>query len=172
MLCYIGLGSNLGDRLGFLKKAVCSLRETEGVEILRCSPVYETEPWGVSRGPGQGDYLNCVVEIRSALAADELLGVCKEVEKRLGRKPIRERGQSREIDADILYCNGLVVDKDGLAIPHPKAAERFFVLKPLADLAPDQVDPRTGRDVRTMLASLAASGRWRLINEEIKVENP
>lgn len=139
---------------------------------MRCSPVYETEPWGDSQGRGQGDYLNCVVEIQSTLTTDGLLSALKEVEKRLGREPARERGQSREIDADILYCNGLVVDKDGLTIPHPKASERFFVLKPLADLAPRQVDPRTGRDVRTMLASLAATGRWQLINEEIRVENP
>ncbi len=166
MVCYVGLGSNLGDRLGYLKKAVGSLKETEGFEVLRISPVYETEPLDAP-GPAQGDYLNCVVELKSSLEPRETLRQLKKIEARLGRAPSAERWQSREIDCDLLYYGDRVIHEEGLTVPHPGIAQRYFVLKPLSDLAPEWIDRQTGRDVRTMLGQLGGQARGRKCHETI-----
>jgi 2-amino-4-hydroxy-6-hydroxymethyldihydropteridine diphosphokinase len=151
MLCYIGVGSNLGNRASHIKKAFAELKKAKGITIKRSSSVYETEPQG---GPkGQGDYLNLVLEIDSQLSPGDLLFELKEIEKRVGRKTRRTRWDAREIDLDILFCDNRIIKEKGLRIPHPRLHERFFVLKPLTDLNPGLVHPLLNLTVKEMLVS-------------------
>lgn len=132
-LAYLGLGSNLGDRRSYLRDAIDSL----GPVVQQVSPVYETEPVG---GPDQGRFLNVVVEIRTDLAPRELLAVCHRLEAAAERVR-QERWGPRTLDVDILLIEGVTVDEPDLQVPHPRWRDRRFVLRPLADVAPDLVDP-------------------------------
>lgn len=129
--CYLGLGSNLGDRAVNLQRAVDLLGGHAGIRVLRSSRVYETDPVG----PPQPDYLNAVVEVETALAARELLHACLDVERELGRVRT-ERWGPRVIDVDILTYGDETIDEPDLIVPHPRMHERAFVLVPLADLDP------------------------------------
>ncbi|MEO6318129.1 MAG: 2-amino-4-hydroxy-6-hydroxymethyldihydropteridine diphosphokinase [Acidimicrobiales bacterium] len=128
---FLGMGSNLGDRVGVLRDAVASLPD-----LVAVSPVYETEPIG---GPDdQGAYLNLVAELDTSLQPRELLEVCHSLEQAAGR--VREvRWGPRTLDVDVLWVEGRTVVEDDLEVPHPRLWERRFVLAPLADLAPDLV---------------------------------
>jgi 2-amino-4-hydroxy-6-hydroxymethyldihydropteridine diphosphokinase len=130
---YLGLGSNVGDRAGYLRDAVASLGP---VGLTAVSPVYETDPVG---GPEQGAFLNLVVELDTDRTPHELLGVCHRLESAAGR--VREvRWGPRTLDVDVLWIDGVTVDDPDLVVPHPRLCERRFVLAPLRDLAPDLVD--------------------------------
>lgn len=132
---FLGLGSNLGDRVRYLRDAVDTLRAVGLVEV---SPVYETAPVG---GPDQGPYLNLVVELRTDRSAHELLGVCRRLEAAAGR--VRdERWGPRTLDVDVLWVEGTTIDDADLVVPHPRLWERRFVVAPLHDLAPDVADDR------------------------------
>jgi 2-amino-4-hydroxy-6-hydroxymethyldihydropteridine diphosphokinase len=128
---YLGLGSNLGDRWEYLRRAVAGLPD-----VVAVSPVYETDPVG---GPeGQDSYLNVVVELDTDLTPRQLLELGQRLEEEAGR--VRgERWGPRTLDVDVLLVGDLVVDEPDLQIPHPRMRERGFVLVPLADLAPDLV---------------------------------
>jgi 2-amino-4-hydroxy-6-hydroxymethyldihydropteridine diphosphokinase len=131
---FIGLGSNLGDRLAHLRAAVDQLRNAG--DVAGVSPLYETEPVG---GPsGQDDYLNVVVELHTADSPRTLLERCQSLEASAGRERA-ERWGPRTLDADVLWVDGELVDEPDLTVPHPRMWERRFVLAPLADLAPDLV---------------------------------
>ena len=133
---FIGLGSNLGDRRALLAAAVAQL-EAAG-DVTAVSPLYETEPVG---GPeGQGPYLNVVVELATTDSARHLLARCQALEEAAGRVRTIRWGP-RTLDADVLWVAGCEVDEPDLTVPHPRMAERRFVLAPLADLAPDLVTP-------------------------------
>jgi 2-amino-4-hydroxy-6-hydroxymethyldihydropteridine diphosphokinase len=130
ILCYIGIGSNLGDRRDYIDKAIAQLRESSDIKVARVSSIYETEP--VSDIP-QGKYLNGVLEIETGLEPEELMRQLNNIEKRLGRK--REvKNAPREIDLDILYYGDERIERKGLAVPHPRILEREFVLKGLREL--------------------------------------
>lgn len=132
---YLGLGSNLGDQLGYLRDAVDSLRSLGEV---RLSDVWETEPVG---GPsGQSSYVNIVVELETDLSPRGLLGVCHRLETAADRER-HERWGPRTLDVDILLMDGVEVDEEDLQIPHPRMYSRRFVMAPLAELAPDLVPP-------------------------------
>lgn len=134
---YMGIGSNLGDRLANLQSAVELLAAQPGVKVVRSSRVYETDPVG---GPPQIDYLNAVVEVETGLSPRELLDACMEVERLLGR--IRnERWGPRIIDVDVLTYDEEEIDEPGLMVPHPRMHERGFVLVPLIELAADPALP-------------------------------
>jgi 2-amino-4-hydroxy-6-hydroxymethyldihydropteridine diphosphokinase len=150
---YIGLGSNVGDRLENLREAVRLLDAIDEVDVLRTSSVYETKPVG----PRQPDFLNAVAEIDTTLAARTLLGHMKRIELDLGRKPT-ERWGPREIDLDLLLFGDETIDEPALHVPHPELENRAFVLVPLAELAPErygelaaQVDGRGVRPVEGLL---------------------
>lgn len=130
---FLGLGSNLDDRLSHLRSAVASLADVAAV-----SPVYETDPVG---GPEeQGPYLNLVVELDTALDAWGLLEVCRRLEAAAGR--VRQvRWGPRTLDVDVLWVDGEIVDDPELQVPHPRMWSRRFVVAPLADLAPELVPP-------------------------------
>ncbi|MDD5020450.1 MAG: 2-amino-4-hydroxy-6-hydroxymethyldihydropteridine diphosphokinase [Candidatus Omnitrophica bacterium] len=164
MICYLGLGSNLGDRLGHIRRAADLLKASSGISMLRLSAVYETAPWDTDKG--QPDYLNAVVEVEATAGPRGLLKVLGEIEQALGRKRQEPKGP-RTIDLDILYCGSQVIRDEGLTVPHPGAHARFFVLKPLADLVPGFIDPQTGETVARMLEGLQDQGRWRKFCEKI-----
>ncbi len=133
----VALGSNLGDRLGFLSRAVRSIAEDPGFRIVSISSVYETEPVGKKDQPL---FLNAALALTTSLSPDSVLVHLKGIERRVGRTP-SERWGPREIDLDLIYLGGLVMNSPGLTIPHPEAAGRRFVLTPLAEIAPDFIDP-------------------------------
>jgi 2-amino-4-hydroxy-6-hydroxymethyldihydropteridine diphosphokinase len=152
MRVFVGLGSNVGDRLGYLRAAVSSLRAVDGVEVVAMSSVYETDPVG----PEQPDFLNAVVELATDVAADELLRRCKAIESDLGRVP-RQRWGPREIDLDLLLYGDTRIETDDLVIPHAQLAARAFVLVPLEELAPAYEIPSVG-DTSSLLARLGREG--------------
>jgi 2-amino-4-hydroxy-6-hydroxymethyldihydropteridine diphosphokinase len=133
---FIGLGSNLGDRRAHLRAAIEGL-EAAG-DVVAVSPLYETAPVG---GPaGQDDYLNVVVELRTADSPRALLERGRALEAAAHRERT-ERWGPRTLDADVLWVEGEEVDEPDLTVPHPRLWERRFVTAPLADLAPDLVTP-------------------------------
>ena len=132
---YLGLGSNLGDRLANLQRAVGLLAAQPAVEVRRSSRVYETDPVG---GPPQPDYLNAVVGVETSLSPRDLLEACLGVERRMGRAR-SERWGPRVIDVDLLTYDEKDIREPDLVVPHPRMHERAFVLVPLMELDPDPV---------------------------------
>ncbi|MDP2980610.1 MAG: 2-amino-4-hydroxy-6-hydroxymethyldihydropteridine diphosphokinase [Candidatus Omnitrophota bacterium] len=130
MLCYIGIGSNLGDREKYIENAIEKLKNIEGVEVKRVSNIHETEPVG---GPRQGKYLNAAIEIETGLKPRELLAKLQDIEKQLGRKRT-VKNAPRTIDLDILLYGDNKIDEPDLKIPHPGMREREFVMKPLIEI--------------------------------------
>ena len=152
-IVYIAAGSNLGNRETYLSFAREALTKTPGVRFLRASQVYETLPQG---GPPQGKFLNAVWEIQTSLLPRELLEKLLAIEKNFGRERKIKNGP-RTIDLDIIFYGDLAIDQDDLTIPHPRLSERWFVLKPLWDLASDFVHPISGKSVCELLDEFSAS---------------
>ncbi len=130
---YIALGSNLGDRAALLRGALAALQRGCDVRVVAESAVYETAPVG---GPPQPDYLNMVVAVETSLEPEALLERCLAVEAEHGRER-RERWGARTLDLDLLSFGALVLRTARLTLPHPRLAERAFVLVPLAEIAPE-----------------------------------
>ncbi len=151
---YIGIGSNLGDRAGHVAFAIGQLRAMPGVAHVRPSPTYETDPVGPI---AQGRYLNAAAEVATALSPHDLAAALRRIETDAGREPpdVRQRWGPRVLDLDLLLYDRLVLDTPDLTVPHPRLHERWFVLKPLADLAPDAVHPVLGVTIATLLARCA-----------------
>jgi 2-amino-4-hydroxy-6-hydroxymethyldihydropteridine diphosphokinase len=145
---YIALGSNLGDRAGYLRAALDRLRAT--VRVTAVSPVYETDPVGYA---AQGPFLNAVVAGTTTSAPRELLRILQAIEQASGR--VRSFPNApRTLDLDLLGYGSLVLDTPDLTVPHPRLRERAFVLAPLADIAPELVLPGLGGPVAALLAEL------------------
>jgi 2-amino-4-hydroxy-6-hydroxymethyldihydropteridine diphosphokinase len=155
-LMYLGLGSNLNDRYANLQRAIARLQEH--FTITAISPVYVTEPWGDADQP---PFLNVCVAAATSEPPRAVLHLIKAIETDMGREPTRRWGP-RLIDIDILFYDKLVLADDDLAIPHPRIAERAFVLAPLADIIPNFRHPVTGVSVQDMLDRLDDSGVERL----------
>ena len=154
---YLGLGSNLGDRMGTLSMAVERL--SQRVTITGVSSVYETEPLGFKEQPL---FLNAVVSAMTELDTFELLRFTKQIESDLGRKP-GFRNAPRPIDIDILFYGDLVTQTPELTIPHPAVAERAFVLVPLVEIAPEFVHPLSQRKLVELLAEADGLGGVRAV---------
>jgi len=133
---YLSLGSNIGDRAENLSRATEELAR-RGVRVVRRSAFYETEPLEIR---DQAWFLNCVIEVETPLAPQQLLETLLETESAMGRRRGIKYGP-RSIDMDILMYGDEIVETPGLAIPHPKMAERRFVLVPLAEIAPEARHP-------------------------------
>ena len=134
-LAYVGLGANLGERETALRSALAAIGRLPGTRVTRVSPLYGSAPVDAG-GP---DYLNAVAELTTTLAPQALLEALQAIERGAGReRPYRNA--PRTLDLDILWFGGQVIDSPALTVPHPRMAERAFVLRPLADLAPDRVE--------------------------------
>ena len=133
---YLHLGSNTGDRLNMLSKAISAIESKIG-KVVDKSSIYETEPWGLKE---QEHFLNQALIVDADLTVEEVFGVTKEIEKDLGSTKTIQWGP-RAIDIDILYADHLVLDTPSLKIPHPQLYNRNFVLIPLMEIAGDFVDP-------------------------------
>lgn len=151
-VAYLGLGSNLGDRDAHLKQAVTALGSA-GVAVETASPVYETDPVGYD---AQGPFLNQVIRVSTDLSPDALLMAAKQIESELGRTPTVRNGP-RPIDIDILLYGDHRQNEEQLTIPHPRLAERAFVLVPLRDIAPDLTLP-DGSNIADLAGRADASG--------------
>ena len=147
----MGLGANLGDREGAIRRAVDLLGAEPGIEVVAVSRLRETDPVGYLDQPR---FLNGAAALETDLAADLLLARLLDVERRLGRERTgEERFGPRTIDLDLLLYGGEEIDEPGLTVPHPRLHERRFALEPLAELDPDLVVPGRGT-VRDLLAGL------------------
>ncbi len=156
---YVGVGSNLGDRMMYLTEAANCLLDAPGVKSLKSSPIYETKPVGPA---GPGNFLNTVFALDVCLSPQQLLRIMQHIEVLLGRPRATHGGAgsrigSRTIDLDLLFFDDLVFQNDELVVPHPYLHEREFVLRPLADLAPEYMHPECDLTVRELLAALPAS---------------
>jgi len=144
---YLGLGSNLGDPVVELREALVELR-ARGVEILRRSSLYHTEPVDA---PGGDWFVNAVVNVRFGGDPEALLNVCHAVESRRGRSRVGPKNGPRILDVDILLLGDVVLRSEALTVPHPRLHERRFVLAPLSELAPELVHPLLRSTIRELL---------------------
>lgn len=148
----LGIGSNLGDRAGYLARAIEQLRSSPDVTVVATSPLVETQPVG---GPDQPEFLNAVVILDTSLSPDEVLELAQACE-RDARRVRTERWGPRTLDVDVLAYDGVVRDDDDLTLPHPRAVERAFVLVPWALVDPDFVV--RGRTVAQWAAEVGDAG--------------
>jgi GTP cyclohydrolase-4 len=154
---YLGLGTNVGNRRAHLEEA---LREIGRIAPLRkVSSFYRTEPVGFA---DQRDFWNAVVEVAWRGSASELLAAARRVERRVGRTATFQNGP-REIDVDVLDLDGCLRERGDPILPHPRLTERRFALTPLAEIAPDWKDPRSGRGVRDLLDGIPRTPRVRRV---------
>jgi 2-amino-4-hydroxy-6-hydroxymethyldihydropteridine diphosphokinase len=156
-LAYLSLGSNQGDRRGYLEAAVRRLRATPGVRVTAVSPVYQTAPHGEGY-EGLPPFLNAAVAVDTDLAPQSLLRLLLEIEHQLGRVRPMPRS-ARTLDLDLLLYGEQVWDLPELTLPHPRMADRAFVLRPLADIAPAAVHPVLKRTARDLLGDLTDADR-------------
>ena len=152
---FVGLGSNMGDPLAHCREAIEHIAGIEGIEVLRRSSFFRTEPVGIR---DQSWFINAVIEIRTILPARVLLKALQGIEDRMGR--VREvRWGPRIIDIDILLYGQQVVQQEDLVIPHPELHKRRFVLEPLHELAPYVIHPTFGVSIRGLMARLDDASR-------------
>ncbi|MBO6273288.1 2-amino-4-hydroxy-6-hydroxymethyldihydropteridine diphosphokinase [bacterium] len=142
-LAYLGLGSNLGDRVGFVQQATSLLGGDEKIKIVSTSSFYETEPWGFKT---DNWFVNAAIIVSTTYYPEELLKVCQRIENQLGRSRSDESGYNdRTIDIDIMFYDDKVIDEHGngidLTIPHPLVHKRAFMLVPLLEIAPSYIHP-------------------------------
>jgi 2-amino-4-hydroxy-6-hydroxymethyldihydropteridine diphosphokinase len=144
---YLGLGSNIGDRISFIENALTEISKIPDTKVVKMSSVYETEPWGEIR---QDDFLNSVIEIDTKLDAAILLKELKEIEKKLGRNKTAKWSE-REIDIDLLFYGNEIIENDVMNVPHLQIENRRFVLFPMAEIAPDFIHPVLKKSISELL---------------------
>jgi 2-amino-4-hydroxy-6-hydroxymethyldihydropteridine diphosphokinase len=147
--CAIGLGSNLGDSLSILTGAIDKLISHPQIELVAISSWYQTAPIG----PPQPDYLNGCATLQTSLEPLDLLSFLHSIEAEFGRVR-QEVWGARTLDLDLLLYDDLIIDLPTLQIPHPRMLERAFVLVPLSEIAPDEIEPRSGQSIAILCNQL------------------
>jgi 2-amino-4-hydroxy-6-hydroxymethyldihydropteridine diphosphokinase len=155
VVCYLGIGSNLGQPAEQCREAVERIASASGITLLRCSSLYRTEPVGEKN---QDDFVNAVAEVRTVLSPRLLLQALLQIEKEMGRVRATHWGP-RIIDLDILLFGQEVVQEDDLIIPHPELHRRRFVLVPLCELASYVIHPAFGVSIRGLMQRLQDDSR-------------
>ncbi len=155
------LGSNLGDSLEYILDARDGLQECLRTVCAEWSCLYETEPVDVGDAYKDIPFLNAIVIVETACEVRECLAVCGELEHRAGRVRTMERNAPRTLDVDIIYADEMEMDDDDLTIPHPRWAQRRFILQPLAELRPDLILPGVHENVRKLLDNLQGNDKVR-----------
>ena len=149
-IVYLSLGSNIGDRVGYLQQATLLLKAIPEISVISTSSFYESEPWKMD---SENWFVNAVVQISTTLSPEKLLDECMRIEAQLGRK--RTRGyQDRTIDIDILFYDDLVIHTEALTIPHPHFHKRAFVMVPMLEIAQDFVHPLFKKTVMQLYEEL------------------
>ena len=159
---FIGFGSNVGDRLDFCDRAVTLLSLLPHSQLLGVSLLYETEPVNDHAQPGDGWFLNGVVQIETNITPNSLLTILREIERALGRDE-ENRSGPRTIDLDILFYGQQIIDEPDLAVPHPRMHQRRFVLMPLNELDSLFLHPSLQRTVSQLLAEAEKQPEVRLL---------
>lgn len=152
-LCAIALGSNLGDSLTTLESAITTLSQTPGIQLEARSHWYET----AAVGPPQPDYLNGCALLRVTLTPTELLQTLLATEAKFGRVR-QERWGARSLDLDLILFGDLIWQSPNLTIPHPYLTQRAFVLVPLTEIAPDWIEPVSGKAIAELVQAVDCSG--------------
>ena len=151
-IAYLSLGSNFGDRIGYVQQATCLLGAVDGISIIRTSAFYETEPWNMD---SENWFVNAVVEVKTSLLPQTLLLECQRIEQQLGRKrPQGTKYTDRTIDIDILFYNKDIVNDENLIIPHKFVHLRAFTLVPLLELIPNFEHPVLHKTVTELHSDL------------------
>ncbi|BCU53217.1 2-amino-4-hydroxy-6-hydroxymethyldihydropteridine diphosphokinase [Staphylococcus auricularis] len=144
---YLGLGSNVGDRVAQLEEAIRLLNEADNVTVTQRSSIYETEPVGYVDQP---QFLNQCVEVETSLTPNALLEVCQYIEQQLHRVRTIRWGP-RTLDVDILLYDDKIIKEDDLTVPHPRMLERSFVLIPLNEIAADVIEPQSQQSIQSFV---------------------
>ena len=151
-IVYLSLGSNKGDRIGYVQQATSLLGACENISIIRTSAFYETEPWNMASDTW---FVNAVVEIKTKLSAKELLAECKRIENQLGRTASKSGNyEDRTIDIDILFYGSEIIQDDEITIPHKYVHLRAFTLVPLLELIPDFIHPDLHKSITDLHSDL------------------
>lgn len=151
-LVYLSLGSNKGDRVGFIQQANSLLNGFESINVVQSSSLYETEPWGVD---SENWFVNAVIQVRTSLSPKLLLAQCQKVETLLGRnRELEGHYGDRNIDIDILFYDNLIMNEEDLVIPHKYMHERAFTLVPMLELAPEMVHPILKKSMNVLYEEL------------------
>lgn len=144
-IAYLGLGSNKGDRVGYVQQATSLLGGVDDIKIVRTSSLYETEPWLEKDTTW---FVNAVIEIKTSLSPQALLSECLRIEKQLGRqREVEGLYGDRTIDIDILFYDKEILNEEDLQIPHKYLHQRAFTLVPMLELNPDFIHPELGKSV-------------------------
>ena len=146
---FLGLGSNKGNKIEYLKKAVYEINKDDKCSVLKCSSVYESKPLGV---PGQNNFFNAVIQIKTGYSASELFQKIKNIEKTIGRTENIKWGP-REIDIDLLFYGSRIISDENLSIPHKEILNRDFVIEPLLEIAPDIKYPGSNEPLKAFKIS-------------------
>ena len=160
---YLSLGSNIAPRFETLQAAISSLYSLLGSDVESVSTIYETE---AVASYSQADYLNCAIHIKTELTPEALITSCRKIEFSNGRPLNRNKSAPRTLDIDIIFYGDRIINSDKLIVPHPRYADRRFVLEPLAEIAPYYICPDTGTTVADTLDQCTDRSRVHLFSLE------
>ncbi|OGC86242.1 MAG: 2-amino-4-hydroxy-6-hydroxymethyldihydropteridine diphosphokinase [candidate division Zixibacteria bacterium RBG_19FT_COMBO_42_43] len=160
-MVFLGVGSNLGDRLENINNAIAELKKSKKIKILKSSSIYETQPWEV-KSPEW--FLNLVLKVETGLPPLQLLDFLEKLESKSGRESKSDK-HPRSLDIDILFYNDLIFYTERLVVPHPVLHKRRFVLVPLAEIEPELEHPQLHKDIKTILENLEDKAEVRLFQK-------